>query len=738
MGRLIIGDLSPVTNVDPKATPHVPKGASGAIDKWSKMLKFGNDVVSSNLGKGLMDIAGGAASDVAGRFGDLSAVLDAGKASDLTRAAQEATGDFSGSPVPTTPTAPGIPGLPAPVARTTTDSPPEKMMPGGDTQRAMQELESKLGKEYTALSETATSSPDPRVVSAADKRMKAIEAQLDAMKVKSVPDEYPDQNEAFYRAMGRRRRLDDGYTPAVGELESGGRPPAGSREMADAMARGMSSYTPKVAADDEQTALEMEMADSQLRRGGSIDQILGRRPDTKDKRVEGGMSPAQAYDSAIRVYTKMLDDAVARGDMKEMYRLSGVIQKMQDKMGEAVMAAPGTPQDFAQQKALRGRLQGLDPAAYGEPEVTPPTGPSGGFGPTLPGMSVQSVSNKPGGEEGVYYPKDFDGKMPTSPAKAPASPATAPGAPVAPKDAFDAAYAKFEEREPVVTQDTRHPMQPYSVDRAEVPTSEDIQSLAAMADTPEKQGKVLALVGKRPFKPSSIFDFTGGGETARFTEGVRKLFPKTTKMTDYQAATLADKEANREAQSTARAATLKRMNEQLAWQQRKWDEWKKLRMAELKAAKKKGGRGGDPLAGAKAADKALGEVEKGAAEEVEKIEKENSEAEKEAKKLEQEASRAEAKAGIEPGKSLPPPPVYKGSENNVDAKKEHNKELEKYEERKREAAAAKVVRDQATQARKDANDKKNASGARYVDAKSTHESAKKKRAENRKNLTGGK
>lgn len=659
MGRLIIGDLTPVMAPDPNAKPFTPKGVAGAVDKWGKILKLGNDIVSSNLGKGLMDVAGAAVSDVGERFGDLNAVLDARKADELARAAREASG------------------MPEP-------SGPDDLMPSAAPTPT---------PAKPAFGGPKTIIPPAVPAASVDARMAEI---------------------ARLRAQGLGNRQLD-------KMES------------DLMA--LRAATPEVYAQPMSDEVQQAaMVQPKLPRGdangdGIPDQIYFRM---QNEELDS-LTPATRvqYDRALlaisnpRLYSPKAVRA-AQAYVQQIHK--GVDKTIRDKFFDSSREMESGEPTLTRPEAA--------PAVE-----APVAAPSGAMPPPLPGMTVQSVTNRPGGEEGVYYPKDYAGPMP--PAKAPSSPATPAEAPAA-MDAFDAAYAKFDASKPaVVTQDPTHPMAPYTVQRAQTPSSDDIQSLAAMADTPEKQAKVLDLIDRRPFKPSSIFDFTGGGETARFTESVRKLFPKSTELTEYQRLSLQEKMAGRQSAAEAKKATAERLDKKLAFDKKKWDEWKALKEAEIRAKKKAAGRGGDPLRGAKAVDQVLGDVEKGADDEIKKIEKDLSELDSETKKLQREAERAAAASGYTPGKE----PGYnlsapkKADEDDLEGMKEYQRQKNAYDEKLAKQREAQVIHEQAKAAAAKKEEYKKEADPRLNDAKKTKDSAKAQRAENRKKFpipTGGK
>lgn len=753
MGRLLIGDLNPVMNVDPKAVPYQPKGVAGAVDKWGRVLKLGNDFVSSNLGKGLMDAAGGVASNVAGRFEDLSAVLDQRKTDDLTRAAQEMMARETGTPGQVTEWSQP---KPAGLHEGETDpdtkawgregkrvAPPVRYTPGQYPSQVFEEMQAKLGAEYTKLSEVAERSPDPKVVTAADKRMKAIEAQLEAMKVQQEPldrQEFGLFNEARMRKIGLDRRSDDGRMPdPKWEPREGERPPA-VKQYVDVKARGMPGgaleykETDKPVEPDSYELLfneEVEKLSTKTRSDYERAKLVMKHPkwySAKEVRAAGAL---------IGQVESGLDKTVeSRFVGREMETSSGgyLPEDIKAPVETPAPETPTGPSELPEVTQLRARHQAAikagDNATVRAVEARmKELAVSGALGPVdkppVPKKGPKPVTGGYSREDDVPEPEVTPDDTPA------ATPKDKPKG----LDAFDSVYDKFAEQEPKVIRDERHPMKPYTVYRAQTPTSEDIQTLAAMADTPERQGKVLDLIGKRPFKPSSLFDFTGGGETARFVEQTRKLFPKTTALTEYQSSRLKldrDKVTQAQTQFDARA---KAAAEKLEWDKRKWDEWKTIQFNRMKANRK--GRAGDPLKADKDAYKILKETEDEADKRVKQLDKNLADADEEAKKTEQRAREAEAEAGVEPGKKLTAPASL-GAMAGDEERKQHAKDLDKYEDNKRAQAKAKAIREAATEAK----NRREAIGtnqhAARQDALRTKEAAKRQRESVGKKISGGK
>ena len=625
MARLLVGNLDPAKVPAPTSTSYTPvDGAARTMNRWGSALKLGNDFVSSNLGRGLMDLGAagvGGLVDAAGSlgsttFGDASQDMPEGDTSGMDAVASAAQAKLGMAPT----------------------SPTKSVDP--NRRKLRDDERSKLGGEYTKLMEVAERSPDPKVVSATDKRMKLIEGRLGVLNAEDEAD------------------------------------------------------TTDFSADnppDEQTALEMEQRDREIARGKTIDQALGRKRSTD----LGNLTPGQAWQRALETYQSMFEDASEREDVKEMYRLSAQIQRARSKVEEHRLAQEGgTPQEGLESDQRLVRLQGLDPQTYGIPaEGVPPTSvwtnktspksvatpPAGKFAPPPAGMTVQSVTNRPGGEEGVYYP---DGTKPSD--FAPANPPATPKAPTpvataaeSKEDPFDAGLKSLQGKSP---------------------SNEDIMGLAAMADTREKRAKVFALAKERPFRPSSLFDFTGGGEQARYHEQLRKTFPKERDMTEYQAASLEEKRLARGEQTRSREERAKLNAEKMAWAKQKWDDYKKMQAGRLKSAR--GRKGGDPTKPLKDQDKLLKDMEDTANKTLGEFDREEQEADKAARKAREEYELAEAGVVSVPAPKKPSDP------DDPKQAEAYEKQLERYREASAKASVAEKRKQLADQAAADAADVK--------------------------------
>ena len=222
--------------------------------------------------------------------------------------------------------------------------------------------------------------------------------------------------------------------------------------------------------------------------------------------------------------------------------------------------------------------------------------------------------------------------------------------------------------------------------------------LAAMADTREKRAKVFALAKERPFRPSSLFDFTGGGEQARYHEQLRKTFPKERDMTEYQAASLEEKRLARGEQTKSREERTKLNAEKMAWARQKWDDYKKMQAGRLKSAR--GRKGGDPTKPLKDQDKLLKDVEDTANKTLGEFDREEQEADKAARKAREEYELAEAGVVAVPAPKKPSDP------DDPKQAEAYEKQLERYREASAKASVAEKRKQLADQAAADAADVK--------------------------------